>query len=125
LLPLRFPRLWSGLGWLLVAAVCVGSLIPGPALSGAGVDDKVMHAAAYCSLMVWFAGLYRRGLYPTIAVVLMALGVGLDLLQLLTATRSFDWYDVAMNCAGIAAGIVLSLLLLGGWCQRVERRLLS
>jgi VanZ family protein len=125
LLPLRFPKHWSALGWMLVAGVVVGSLIPGPAVPSVGISDKAMHASAYFILMVWFAGFYRRGLYPAIALVLLAMGSGLDLLQLLTETRSFDWYDVAMNSAGIAAGFVLSLLLLGGWCQRVEERLLS
>jgi glycopeptide antibiotics resistance protein len=76
-------------------------------------------------LMVWFGGFCRRGLYPAIAVVLLALGIGLDSLQLLTETRTFDWYDIAMNSTGVIVGLVLSLLLLGGWCQRVEQRLLS
>lgn len=125
MLPLRFPKLWSVVGWLLVIAVIVGSLIPGAAVGAVGVNDKFMHAGAYFLLMVWFAGFCRRGFYLAIAVVLAALGIGLDLLQILTETRSFDWYDVAMNCAGVAAGFVLSLLLLGGWCQRVEQRLLS
>jgi hypothetical protein len=125
LLPLRFPKFWSVLGWLLVAGVVVGSLIPGPAVPSLGLSDKVMHAGAYFMLMVWFAGFYRRGLYPTIALVLLAFGIALDALQLLTETRSFDWYDVAMNSAGVGAGFALSLLLLGGWCQRVEERLLS
>jgi VanZ family protein len=125
LLPLRFPKVWSVLGWLLVAGVVVGSLIPGPAVPSMGLSDKVMHAGAYFMLMVWFAGFYRRGLYLAIASVLLAVGIGLDALQLLTETRSFDWYDVAMNSAGVAAGLALSLLALGGWCQRVEERLLS
>ena len=30
-----------------------------------------------------------------------------------------------MNSAGVIVGFVLSTLLLGGWCQRVEQRLLS
>jgi VanZ family protein len=125
LLPLRYPALWSVLGWLLVASVIGGSLIPGPALQSIDVDDKVMHAGAYFILMVWFAGFYTRTAYPIIATVLLLLGAGLDLLQGLTATRSFDWYDVAMNGAGVIVGLAASLLLLGGWCQRVERRLLS
>lgn len=125
MLPLRFPKLWSAVGWLLLAGVIVGSLIPGPALQGIDVSDKVMHAGAYFTLMVWFAGLYRRDLYPLIAAVLLALGVGLDALQILTETRSFDWFDVGMNAAGVVFGLVLSLLLIGGWCLRVERRLLS
>jgi hypothetical protein len=51
--------------------------------------------------------------------------VGLDLLQQLTATRVFEWYDVAMNCSGVAIGLAASLALLGGWSQRLEQRLLS
>jgi hypothetical protein len=124
-LPLRYPNLWAALGWLLTAGVVVGSLMPGPALPSIGVNDKFMHAGAYFTLMVWFAGFYRRGFYLPIAVGLVALGIGLDLLQRLTETRSFDWYDVAMNCAGVAVGLALSLLLVGGWSQRVEQRLLS
>ena len=124
-MPLRLPKLWSVLGWLLVGSVVAGSLIPGPALQGVDVNDKVMHAGAYFVLMVWFAGFYRHAAYPLIATVLLALGLALDLLQLLTDTRSFDWYDVAMNSAGVILGFVLSTVLLGGWCQRVEERLLS
>lgn len=103
----------------------VGSLLPGSTVAAIEIGDKVMHAGSYFVLMVWFAGFYRRGLYPTIAIVLLALGLGLDLLQLLTDTRSFDWYDVAANSGGVVVGFALSLLLLGGWCQRVEERLLS
>lgn len=124
-MPLRFPKLWVALGWSLVAAVVVGSLIPGQVLDVVDVDDKAMHAGAYFVLMVWFAGFYRRAIYPVIAAVLLALGLCLDLLQRLTETRSFDWYDIAMNSAGVLVGLVLSLLLVGGWCQRVEQRLLS
>jgi VanZ family protein len=124
-LPLRYPKFWAAMGWLLIAGVVVGSLMPGSAVPSVGLSDKIMHAGAYFTLMVWFAGFYRRGLYPLIAGVLVALGVGLDLLQRLTETRSFDWYDVVMNCAGVAVGLALSLLLLGGWSQRLEQRLLS
>jgi VanZ family protein len=125
LLPLRFPKVWSAVGWLLIVVVIVGSLMPGPAVASVGVNDKVMHAASYFVLMVWFAGFCRRGLYPAITVVLLALGLGLDLLQSLTETRQFDWHDVAMNGTGVIVGLFLSLLLVGGWCQRVEQRLLS
>ncbi|HXS79325.1 MAG TPA: VanZ family protein [Gammaproteobacteria bacterium] len=125
MLPLRFPKLWTAVAWLLTAAVIVGSLVPGPVVAAIPIRDKVMHAGSYFILMVCFAGIYRRGLYPVVAGVLIMLGVSLDLLQLLTDTRSFDLGDVAMNCAGVATGLVLSWWLLGGWCQRVEQRLLS
>ena len=125
MLPLRFLKLWSALGWLLVALVVIGSLVPGQEIEAVHVSDKAMHAGAYFVLMVWFAGFYRHAAYPVIAAVLIALGLALDLLQLLTDTRQFDWYDVAMNSAGVILGFVLSTVLLGGWCLRVERRLLS
>jgi VanZ family protein len=124
-LPLRFPRLWTALAWLLTIAVIIGSLIPGPVVAAIPVRDKVMHAAAYLVLMVSFAGFSRRGLYPAVAAALLVLGTSLELLQHLTKTRSGDWRDAAMNCAGVAVGLALSWWLLGGWCQRVERRLLS
>jgi glycopeptide antibiotics resistance protein len=56
-------------------------------------------------------------------LALFALGVALDLLQMLTETRSFELYDVLANGCGILAALVLALLFLGGWCQRVERLL--
>jgi hypothetical protein len=124
-LPLRFPKLWTAVAWLLTAGVIVGSLLPNDVVEAIHVRDKLLHAGSYFVLMVSFAGFYRRELYPVVAAVLIALGVGLDLLQLLTETRHFDWKDIAMNSAGITAGLVLSWWLLGGWCQRVEQRLLS
>ena len=125
MLPLRFPKLWIAIAWLLTAGVIVGSLLPGEVVAAIPIRDKVMHAGSYFVLMVAFAGLYRRGFYPMVAAVLIALGFTLDLLQRLTETRQFDLNDVGMNCAGVAIGFVLSWWLLGGWCQRVEQRLLS
>ena len=125
MLQLRFPKLWTSLASLLTFGVIIGSLLPGEVVAAIHVRDKILHAGSYFVLMVAFAGLYRRGLYPIVAAGLVALGLSLDLLQRLTETRSFDWKDVAMNCTGIAVGLVLSWWLLGGWCQRVEQRLLS
>jgi VanZ family protein len=127
LLSLAYPRFWSAVGWLLVAGVVAGSLLPGPAVADLtfSVNDKVLHSGAYCLLMLWFSGLYRRSLYWAVAAVLLALGVGLDLLQSLTRTRSLDWRDMVANGAGIVLGLVLAFHVVGGWCQRLERRLLS
>jgi VanZ family protein len=125
LLPLRFPRLWSALGWLLVIGVVIGSLLPGQSIRLVTIDDKLLHAGTYMVLMLWFSGLYRPGLYVAIAAALCALGVALDLLQGLTRTRSFDWYDVAANLAGVLVGCALAFAVVGGWCERIERRLLS
>jgi VanZ family protein len=116
---------WAGLGWLLVMGVIVGSLLPGPSLPNVSMNDKFEHAGAYCLLMVWFAGLYPRRLYWLVASVLLGLGIGLDLLQGLTETRSLEFLDIVADFVGIVIGLALSVSLLGGWCQRLEQRLLS
>jgi VanZ family protein len=125
MLPLRYPWVWLALGWALVAAVCLGSLLPGPTVPDIGLSDKLQHAGSYFLLMVWFAGLYPRGRHVWIALVLFALGATLDVLQSGTATRMFDPRDVAANAAGILTALALSFWLLEGWIQRMERWIIS
>lgn len=122
MLPLRYAWLWAGLGWMLVIGVIVGSLMPGSSIPSLLSSDKLLHTGTYCLLMVWFSGMYRRGLYPVIALLLLLFGIALDLLQATTRTRSFELYDIAADAAGIAIGYVLALWLFDGWCQKVERR---
>ena len=124
MLPLRYPKVWFALGCVLVIGVVAGSLLPAGAIDVVTFNDKLMHAGSYLVLMLWFAGLYRRALHPAIGGVLLLLGVSLDLLQGLTATRTLDIYDIAANSFGVLVGLVLSALVFEGWCQRLERRLL-
>lgn len=121
MLPLRYPWLWRLIGWLLIAGVVAGSLMPGQAIPQMVSNDKWLHATTYFLLMLWFAGLYRRDRHVWIALGLLALGVALDLLQGLTTTRSFDLLDIGANAAGILAALLLSYHLLEGWCQRMEQ----
>lgn len=123
MLPLRFPWVWLTCGWLLVLGVIVGSLVPGEMLQAITISDKIMHAGTYFVLMVWFAGLYPRHRQLLIALTLIGLGIVLDVAQGGTATRSFDLLDIAADALGVAVGLVLSLWLLNGWCERVERML--
>jgi VanZ family protein len=120
LLPLRYPKVW-----LLVAGVVSGSLVPAKVIAALDVNDKLEHAGAYFVLMTWFAGMYRRAYHAWIGLALVALGVALDLLQGLTATRSLDWHDMVANSVGVALGLGLATLWLEGWCQWLERRLLT
>lgn len=123
---LRYPTLWHAGGWLLVAAVVGGSLMPGDSLGTVGaVHDKLLHAGAYCLLMVWFAGLYPRSRHGVIAVVLLAFGLGLEIAQDRLVSRQFDPLDLAANATGVLAGLALSWSVLERWCARVEQRLLS
>lgn len=120
---LRFPRLWWSLGWLLVAAVCVSSLVPGQMLPLQGYNDKVLHATTYCALMLWFSGLYIRSRsLLAVAGFLFLLGLSLDIAQgVATSYRTFDLLDIAANGGGILVGLVLARLVFAGWCERIER----
>jgi hypothetical protein len=119
---LKFPRFWWSCGWLMIASVCVGSLLPLQQHTLILRDDKIVHALAYGTLMLWFSGLVtRRRRLATVAGLLFLLGFALDMLQSTVATRSFDPWDIAANGAGILAAWMLAQLLLAGWCERVER----
>ena len=107
----------------MVAAVCLGSLLPGNSLPSVRVEDKLLHAGAYFLLMIWFCGLYEKRRHVLVAAVLVLLGLSLDLLQGMVSSRSFEIMDVAANAVGILIAWVLAAWLLGGWCQRVERLL--
>jgi hypothetical protein len=121
MLPLRYPWFWLAVGWALAAGVGVGSLIPGNMVAGVAAFDKLVHAGSYFILMIWFAGAYEARRHVAIALVLIAAGASLDLVQNLTATRTFSVFDVFANSVGVATGLVLAWLGLGGWCLRLER----
>ena len=121
MLDLRFRWLWLGFGCLLVAAVCIGSLLPARDF-GIVLNDKILHFVSYFVLTVWFSGLSgRRAHYLLIALVVIALGAALDLMQSATATRYFELFDILANAIGALVGLVLSVIVLGGWCSTVER----
>lgn len=124
MVPLRYPWAWRLAGWLMIAIVVAGSLMPGSSVPAMFGNDKMLHAATYFLLMIWFAGLYRRSRHLWIALGLVALGTALDALQALLPTRYFDMRDVAANAIGVLAALLLSYWLLEGWCQRMERWLL-
>ncbi len=121
MLPLRFPWLWLALGWGLIIAVCIATLMPAPDLPDIGVNDKVEHASTYFLLMLWFGGLYPRSRLVWVALALFGLGALLDTLQLGTATRDFDLLDITANGVGVLIAWVLSYTFVGGWCERMEQ----
>ena len=122
MLPLRHPILWLLPGWGLLLLVATGSVIPGGVVvSGFSAADKIVHAFSYFVLMVWFSGMYARRRHPAIALTLIVFGIVLEFVQARLPYRLFDPLDLLANAAGILLGLGLSLLVLGGWCQRVER----
>jgi len=126
LLPLRYPRLWLLLGWLMVGIVLGASLMPAKAVEilFGTLNDKLEHIAAYAGLMAWFGGMFRRTSQLWIAIALVVLGGVIELLQGLTPTRTPDVLDLTADTIGVLIGLALSMTVLNRWCQRIENTFL-
>jgi VanZ family protein len=122
LLSLRHPRLWLVSGWILVVGAIIASLMPSDRLPTlGGISDKTEHIVGYAVLSLWFAGMYPRSRYPAIGVGLLVMGIVIEGLQgAMHLGRQADLIDVYANTIGIVSGLVLALIWLGGWAQRVE-----
>lgn len=117
----RYARAWLALGWSLVAAVIVLSLVPLP-LDLSGGRDKAGHFLAYGSLTFWFGMLYAgRGRQLGIALAFAALGVMIEFLQRLTSYRSFEVADMIANAIGAGIGWFLVQTPLRHALTQVER----
>lgn len=103
--PLRFKKLWLGIGWSFVTLVIVLSLIPPfPIIQTPGYGDKVEHLFAYFVLMGWFAQIYhspQQRLHYLIGFLL--LGIGLEILQGFGGVRHADWLDILANTIGVCS----------------------
>jgi hypothetical protein len=111
------------IGWLLVLAVTVLSLIPVEVDLSEG-RDKWSHWLAYGSLMLWFSMLHtRHTLRVWTALALVAMGVLIEFLQGQTGYRSFDVHDMAANTLGVLSGWVVALTPMGQSLTWLEARL--
>ncbi|OOZ38517.1 hypothetical protein BOW53_15265 [Solemya pervernicosa gill symbiont] len=107
---LKFRRVWLAIGWLLVLALVLLSLLPPlpDPIPTLGYSDKLGHAAAYALLMGWFMVLYRGGRRRLLlALLLIAMGASLELLQGMGSLRRFEYLDMVANGVGVGLGYLL------------------
>ena len=117
----RYRRIWFVLGWGMIAAVIVLSLIPLEVDLGHN-RDKLAHFAAYGGLSFWFGMLIEgRGRELRIAAAFALLGVALEFLQGLTDYRTFEVADMIANATGAALGWGLAQTPLKNVLEWVER----
>ena len=119
---LRFGLVWQAVGWAMVALVIWLSLTPHPPQPPALLSwDKADHLLAYAALMFWYAQSFaRHWRWP---LFLCLLGFALEVLQGLSAFRTFDLYDMVANLLGVALGLVLAMTPLGNMLTVVDRLL--
>ncbi|MBM4196228.1 MAG: VanZ family protein [Gammaproteobacteria bacterium] len=118
--PLRLRNLWLSGGAVALAVILGLSLMPLKDPMPFQIRDKLAHFAAFSFLTVWFLGIVDAGGRLRIACALAAYGLGIELLQSLTALRTADPLDVVSDLAGIAAGWYLAAAGLHQWCFRLE-----
>lgn len=95
------------LGWLMVVAVIVMSLIQLPATAlPAANSDKWLHLITYGWLSYWFFHTYTQQKL-TVVVGFVLLGLGLETVQILSPYRFFEWLDMLMNTCGVMLAYVI------------------
>ena len=126
MLELRFARYWqlanlSGM-FLVLAATLIPAhwLWPDGSLVSWGLSDKWLHGITFAFLAVWFCGQYTKSAYWRVAIGLLAFGVLIELCQQALTYRTADLRDLLANLAGIATGLLIAAVGVGGWSVRVE-----
>jgi VanZ family protein len=118
----RLDAFWIACGAAFVACVVYLSVTPDPIRAPTVDGFKTGHILAYLWLMLWFCQVART--FPTrgvTAILLCAMGIALEYVQLATGYRHFAYSDMVDDAIGVAAGWVLSYTPLG----RLEQRLSS
>lgn len=120
-LSLRHPWVWLGLGWVFIIGAIVVCLMPVQQLPPTHMSDKFEHSLAYALLTVWFTGAYPRSSYVRIGLAMLALGIAIEIAQgAMPFGRQMDFRDVIANSLGIAVGLAIAWIGLGGWALRIE-----
>ncbi len=103
---------------LTVAAIVVGSLVSGMTHWPPGMPSGMSHFLAYAltgALMALALGTSRRG-FLLAFMLTVALGTGVELLQIAVPVRAFSFYDLGMNVFGAGGGVIVG----GGLARRMR-----
>jgi len=120
----KLRKLWLFTGWLLVALVVYVSLIPALPSVDITAADKVAHVFAYATLTLWFLQLYPADRRAMLVIGFIMMGIALEFLQELTASRSFEYADIAANTGGVVLGWLLAKTRLSNTLHVIEKQLI-
>jgi glycopeptide antibiotics resistance protein len=98
--------------WLL--AICffvAASAIPNFMVME-GNQDTMLHITGFCIIMMVPTIVLRRGLHVSLAALLLfALGIGVEYMQTFVDGRSSSLRDVYANMGGLSLGLIVGYLL--------------
>ena len=121
---LRYHRFWLLIGLLLVIATFITSLMPLQMGHGVPHQDKLLHMAGYGMLTLWFLQIVRnQSALVLIPLAMVALGVGIEVLQGFTGYRYPDRMDALANTLGCIGAALLALTPLRDTLLKLERYL--
>ncbi len=121
--PLKYFTLWLTVGWLLVALIVYGSLTPSPTQINVPNGDKFEHLFSYGVLMGWFMQLYSRAAHLRLALLCVALGVGMEYAQLASGYRDFEYMDMVADASGVFIAWLLGKTIAAQILCKLERQL--
>ena len=121
---LRFSKLWTALGIGMLIVILALSLIPytGP-IFPITFADKLLHALAFTTLIVWFSALVAQDRWPELFGLLLVYGVFMEVLQYFTGYRIMDWQDIVADVLGLTIGWGMMTVGCANWARSIERLL--
>ena len=101
--------------WLIALLItAAGSVLPSdsPPIQALGrlpLNDKFEHTIAY-AVLAWLPGIHeRRRVVVAAAIGAVALGVGLEYVQLYSGWRDFEIGDMVADAAGAGCGLLAAV----------------
>lgn len=109
----------------LIGAIFFGSIWNIPSeIKHFMLHDKFMHVTAYACLMGWFAQIFRHDLTRlALVIVFVSMGILIEVLQSMTATRQFEVLDMIANTSGVVLAWALAYTWVGTLLTRFENLL--
>jgi VanZ family protein len=101
----RFRRFWLAIGAVLVLLTIAGSLAPSLPDTTFSLNDKLLHLFVYGVLGSWFGAIINAP--GRVFSALLALGLSMELLQMLGGSRHAEYLDMVANACGALLGVML------------------
>jgi VanZ family protein len=117
----RYLAWWRGIAFLWLVAVIVYSLLPPSDMPHLHISDKIEHGVSYALLMFFFASVTPRSWHGVLALVFVAMGIGIEYVQRAVGYRHFEVADMFANGVGVAIGLSLSFTPIGRLFAALDR----